>query len=302
VPDGCLHTLPFAALVEDDGSYLGLRYTISYTPSAGTEVNLRITPRPASDRFLGIGGVEYGAAKTGSPSQSATSQRKGLPRNPDEEFDVSHLAELPDSEEEVRTAASLVGGPDTDTTLKLGKDATETAIEQTELSSYRVIHFAVHAIADPKNPERAALLLRSDPPHSDGFLEVRKVLLFPLKTQLVVLSACETAVGQLQGEEGIANLARAFLIAGSSSVVSTLWQVNDTYSLFLMKHFYQHLADGAGKAQALRAAETDLVQEFGSDTPPLYWAGFTLMGDGPAKLQPLAKHAQNVSLSGDHNQ
>jgi CHAT domain-containing protein len=76
----------------------------------------------------------------------------------DEEFDVSHLAELPGSEEEVRTAARLVGGPDTDTTLKLGKDATETAIEQTELSSYRVIHFAVHAVADPKNPARAALV------------------------------------------------------------------------------------------------------------------------------------------------
>ena len=130
------------------------------------------------------------------------------------------------------------------------------------------------------------MIFRPDPPQDDGLLEPREILALHLNADLVVLSACDTAVGHLQGEEGIENLARAFLIAGSESVVSTLWPIDDTYSLFLMKHFYTHLRDGATEAQALRLSQMDLLNKFGKDTPAADWAAFTLLGDGDRLMLP----------------
>ena len=80
---------------------------------------------------------------------------------------------------------------------------------------------------------------------------------------LVVLSACDTAVGPLQGQEGIANLSRAFLLAGARTVVSTLWQIDDSSSLFLMKRFYAHLSANRSAASALTAAKRDMLRTFG---------------------------------------
>ena len=87
------------------------------------------------------------------------------------------------------------------------------------------------------------LVLLSDPPAGeDGFLQASEIVQLRLNSDLVILSACDTAVGPLEGEEGIAALSRAFLLAGARSVVSTLWSIDDTFSLFLMKQFYKHLA------------------------------------------------------------
>ncbi|MGH9438059.1 MAG: CHAT domain-containing protein, partial [Terriglobia bacterium] len=101
-----------------------------------------------------------------------------------------------------------------------------------------------------------------------------------LNADMVVLSACSTAVGHLQGEEGIADLARTFLAVGAKSVVSTLWQIDDTYSLFLMKRFYTHLREGMPEAVALADSQKDLLSKFGRNTPVADWAAFTLLGDG----------------------
>jgi CHAT domain-containing protein len=92
------------------------------------------------------------------------------------------------------------------------------------------------------------------------------------------LSACDTAVGPVQGEEGIAALSRAFLLAGAKAVVSTLWSIDDTYSLVLMKHFYKHLAAHEPAAYALTYAKRDTLRQFGRVAIPYYWAGFTFEG------------------------
>ena len=94
----------------------------------------------------------------------------------------------------------------------------------------------------------------------------------------VVLSACDTAVGPLQGQEGIANLSRAFLLAGARTVVSTLWQVDDSSSLFLMKRFYAHLSVNRSASSALAAAKRDMLRMFGSKALPYQWAAFTTEG------------------------
>ena len=112
----------------------------------------------------------------------------------------------------VDAAAAL---PNPSNTLLLGKEATEAAFKKSV--NHRIIHLAVHAIANNTSPDRAALVLLSDPQHGeDGSLYPSEIVQLPLDADLVVLSACETAVGPIEGEEGISTLARAFLLAGDS--------------------------------------------------------------------------------------
>jgi CHAT domain-containing protein len=86
--------------------------------------------------------------------------------------------------------------------------------------------------------------------------------------------------GKLLGQEGIASLERAFLLAGAKSVIASLWPADDTFTIASMKRMYRHLSDGADKGAALRQAKLDLLKEFGDQALPIYWAGFTLVGDG----------------------
>jgi len=88
----------------------------------------------------------------------------------------------------------------------------------------------------------------------------------------------------LLGQEGIASLERAFLLAGAKSVIATLWPADDTFTIALMKRMYQHLAGGDDKGAALRQSKLDLLKEFGNQAVPIYWAGFTLIGDGSTSI------------------
>jgi CHAT domain-containing protein len=169
--------------------------------------------------------------------------------------------------------------PTNQSTVLMGKSATEAQFKREPLEQYRVIHLAVHGFADSTFPDRAALVLLSDSSAGeDGFLQASEVAQLRLNADLVVLSACDTAVGALTGQEGIANLSRAFLLAGARAVVSTLWEVDDTSSLFLMRRFYAHLAAHQPPATALSAAKRDMLRTFGRSTPPVRWAAYAIEG------------------------
>ena len=138
---------------------------------------------------------------------------------------------------------------------------------------------AVHGVANTVQPDAAALILLSDPgANEDGLLHFSEVLHLRLNARVVVLSACDTAVGRLQGQDGVATLSRAFLLAGAKSVVSTLWSVDDTVSAFLMKRFYQGLASGKDTAAALTDAKRAVVRTFGTRALPYHWGAFVLEG------------------------
>ena len=191
--------------------------------------------------------------------------------------------DLPSSADEVRIAEAAFPGQKVDSLT--GRSATEAAFKAERLTQYRVIHLAVHGFADSTFPERAALILLSDPAAGeDGFLQASEIVQLRFDAQLVVLSACETAAGPLQGQEGIANLSRAFLLAGARSVISTLWQVDDDASLFLMKHFYEHLSRNQSPALSLTAAKRDMLRTFGRRAVSYEWAAFTIEGaaEGPS--------------------
>jgi CHAT domain-containing protein len=115
-------------------------------------------------------------------------------------------------------------------------------------------------------------------------LQVREIRDLNLAADLVTLSACDTGVGALEGEEGIANLVRAFLFAGAKSVVASLWTADDRSTRTLMERFYRHIAEGEDKGFALRHAQMDLLAEFGDQALPFYWAGFVMVGDGSGSI------------------
>ncbi len=151
--------------------------------------------------------------------------------------------------------------------MLLGENATEGAFKKQV--NHRVIHLAVHAIANETRPERAALVLLSDPVHDeDGFLQASEIVQLPLNADLVVLSACDTAVGPLEGQEGTSTLSGAFLLAGARTVVSTLWSVEDETTLYLMKTFYSELnrKQASSRCVGSRKAEyaKDLWRKSGS--------------------------------------
>ena len=159
----------------------------------------------------------------------------------------SNLPVLASAEAEVLTAGRMLGPR---SVLLSGDRATESALKAQDLRQFGILHFAVHAFADPKSPERAAIVLLNDPvAGEDGLLQPREIGQFRLNAGVVVLSACDTAIGPTLGQEGVLNIARAFLLAGAQSVIMTLWAVSDATSMALMRRFYENLAAGRDVAE-----------------------------------------------------
>jgi CHAT domain-containing protein len=148
------------------------------------------------------------------------------------------------------------------------------------------LHFAVHGILNTQDPDRSALLF-GDGPHSkeDGLWQAREIRTLSLKADLVTLSACDTGIGKIEGEEGVDSLVGAFLMAGAKNVVASLWPASDRYTATLMEKFYAHLAQGGDETAALNRAELDILQQYGHQTAPYYWAAFEIIGEGGAKIK-----------------
>jgi CHAT domain-containing protein len=192
--------------------------------------------------------------------------------------EVLRLEDLPSTGDEVLAAAHTLGD---ESHVLLGNRATETTFKSEPLKEFEVIHLAVHAIEDPRFPERAGLVLGRDADSKDdGLLQLREIANLRLNANLVVLSACGTARGKIEGEEGVENLVRVFLAAGARAVIASLWNADDDYTSALMKHFYDHLAGGEDAESSLRLAKLEMLSTFGNHAEPHYWAGFTLTGDG----------------------
>lgn len=280
VPDGQLHRVPFEVVLAN-GTQTGP--VVTTAPSATVFALLRERSSDAPDRsvprrmLLAVGGVPYNALAGVSPVRGVTETR-GL-------YDAERppkLAAIPASRSEILTAARLLRG---DNVVLTGQDANEAALKSQALSDYGILHFAVHAFADPDFPARAALVVLGDTASGDdGLIQPREISGWRLNATLVVLSACDTSVGPTIGQEGVQNLARAFLAAGARSVITTLWTVNDRVSLALMRAFYERLADGQSVAAALASAKAEVARRLG---PPALAtiAAFQLVGDGDATIR-----------------
>jgi CHAT domain-containing protein/AraC-like DNA-binding protein len=271
VPDGKLHLLPFAALV-NARQYVLTSHLVTVAPSGTVLDLLRHRADQAIHDDLPYVGVAAWTSKA-PPTTLMASIRRAVSGPERREF-----VALPESRNEVQTIGSDLPKP---STILLGSNATETAFKQLPLSQFNVIHLALHGYADPEYPDRSALVFAPEESAiNDSLLQVREIRTLPLNANLVTLSACDTGVGPV-GEEGVANVVNAFIEAGAQSVVSTLWELEDHATARLMTNFYAHLSHHEEKAEALRRAQLEMLN---SGVSPYYWAGFVLDGEPSGSL------------------
>lgn len=166
--------------------------------------------------------------------------------------------------------------------LATGLEASRERVMDPGLGDYDVVHFATHGILNDERPELSGIALSMVDERGlprDGFLRLHDIYNFALPAELVVLSACDTALGKLLRGEGLVGLVRGFMYAGAPRVVASLWKVDDEATKELMTLFYKHLfSEDMDAAAALRAAQISLLQDE-DFRHPFYWAAFELHGD-----------------------
>ena len=164
----------------------------------------------------------------------------------------------------------------------IGLAASRELVTAGGLRGYRILHFATHGLLHPRHSELSGLVLSlvgEDGGARDGFLRAHEIAALDLPAELVVLSACRTALGEKLRAEGLVGLTRSFLNAGASRVVVSLWKVDDEATAELMTRFYRGMLEqGLRPAAALRAAQLAMLRDE-RFRAPAYWAGFELQGE-----------------------
>lgn len=279
IPDGKLNEIPFAALMDQAGKYVAETHVVSVAPSATVLYVLRHKTHPAAKyAFLGVG---HTGATSNHGSHGVAGELADVVRGV---FDLSNpqIAPLAYAGEEVKAAAGTIGPP---ARVLLGKNASEEKLKSEPLDDIEIMHFAVHGVVNTSEPDRSALLFADGPQSTeDGLWQAREIRTLSLKTDLVTLSACDTGIGKIEREEGVDSLVGAFLMAGAKNVVASLWPASDRYTATLMEKFYTHLAQGMDEAAALNRAELDILQQYGHQATPYYWAAFEIIGEGRGRI------------------
>ena len=315
-PDGILNMVPFEALTvgktKNTIQYLGEKYKISYYPSASVMATMRQfkeSPKLSKPLFaLGDpvyedSDVRYSGRKSenivlaSADPTPVLNLRSALIRS------GFSLPRLPETRDEVLEIGALFGYRADDPNIKLDMDASKSELLKSDLGRYRFIHFATHGLLSGDIPYilEPALVL-SQPGNrnpEDGFLKMSEILELKLNADAVVLSACKTALGKEIAGEGIVGLSRAFMLAGSKSVIVSLWSVESNSTATLMKSFYSNLKPGRSKEEALRLAKQEMKNQNLSSSDlsrgvtiagrdkktrtgashPFFWAPFILIGE-----------------------
>ena len=272
IPDDILHFLPFETLLtqKDKQRWLVQDYRISYVPSITSfrEILLRKKGNDRKKDILAFGNPYFGEYEGTENSYAASSL--------DDTRNDFHLNPLKYSQMEVDKIAALFKKNRRD--VFTGDEATETSLKRADLADYKIIHFATHALIDNRNPARSSIVLSlRDTSLEDGFLQMREVFDFKMDADLIALSACQTGLGQFIKGEGIEGINRAFFFAGASSVLMSLWTVNDQASYQFMQRFYTHLRSSDSIVDALRRSKTEMINSEAL-SHPFYWAGFVVSG------------------------
>jgi CHAT domain-containing protein len=298
-PDGALNLVPFGALVDERGHYLVERYLFSYLTSGRDLLRFGDDHPPSREPPLILADPAFDDA--------------GAPRGPEathralRSIDmVTHaLLPLEGTAEEARTIARLFP----DSRVLLGAQATEGAVKAAHAP--RMLHLATHGFFLPEQPvpealvegrgagptpvERAALLQRESPLLRSGIalagfnkrtegseagvltaLEVAGLDLYG--TRLVVLSTCESGLGEASAGEGVYGMRRALTMAGAETQVMSLWQVDTGRTRELMGAYYRQLKDGAGRSDAMRDVQLAMLADSKTASPNL-WASFIVSGE-----------------------
>ena len=256
VPHNVLHYLPFAALTDGQRGLLD-DYTLTYLPNASVLPFIHQN----ADRAGGMPLI------LGNPTTADLDTTASLATERDQ------LRPLPYAEQEARAIAALHA------TAPLIRTAATESIVRQQAGEIGILHLAAHGHYNPVAPLNSLIALAPDTAN-DGWLTAGEVYGLNLhQADLVVLSACQTHLGDLSAGDELVGLTRAFFYAGTPTVVASLWTVDDQATALLMERFYTHLRAGMGKAAALRHAQLDVRADYPN---PYYWAAFVLSGDGGA--------------------
>ncbi len=307
VPDGILGLLPFEALVMETGKnyadsvYVGDRYAITYSQSASALALGRMrSPSGAVKPLFALGNPvfskqdpRYIAYKQGKTQPTLASLAQGdyayravtvVPKNDkassSDGWEEIVFNPLPETEDEVRAIAGLYNVPPLPPDILLNMAATKSNVKRAPLKQYRYLHFATHADLPGKVQGiiEPFLILGQveNEGKDDGFLTLSNVLNLGLDSDMVVLSACMTGKGKIMEGEGVTSFARAFLHAGTRSVVVSLWEVASRQTVEYMEAFYGGLKAGRTKAEALKNARSVIKSKY---PEPYFWSAFILHGE-----------------------
>lgn len=158
-------------------------------------------------------------------------------------------------------------------------EATETNIKE-KVHEAKLIHFATHAVSDENDPLRSKLILAKDIGEqvNDGYLHAYELYSLSLQTELAILSACESGIGNLQTGEGMLSLAYSLNYSGCPSVIMSLWKIDEKTNAEILESFYKHVRKSSTKSEALRKAKLEYIQN-NTNLHPFYWAGLVVMGN-----------------------
>jgi CHAT domain-containing protein/predicted negative regulator of RcsB-dependent stress response len=243
IPHGALHFLPFQALLSPDGKYFFEKYNLFSTPSASV--------------FL------FCRDKKHQPQEHMIAMALG-------DLDLGDFSGLPGTKTEVDQISKLYD----DVTPRYENESTETYLKE-NISAYEYVHLATHGLLDPLQPLYSYLLF-APTEVDDGLLTVTEVFGLELNARLVVLSACQTGLGDRSQGDEVVGLSRAFLFAGSPAVIVSLWSVADQPTALLMTSFYRNLSNH-NPQESLSLAQREVMKQYPA---PFYWAPFQLIGRG----------------------
>ncbi|MBN2008463.1 CHAT domain-containing protein [candidate division KSB1 bacterium] len=275
VPDDILFYIPFEMLVTNfenrQPHFLIEEVPLSYLPAAGMLLSTPKLHAQPTDDLLAFGNPNFEVEKENSLLKWLLTFTAMNPT-----FRGNQFTALPESEREVQQIAQNFKHA----SLFIGDDATEEQFKQMA-GNFRFIHLATHNITNDHEPMYSKIVLaQSADGKDDGFLQTYEIYNLHLNAELVVLSGCNTGLGKLSRGEGLIGMTRAFFYAGAPSLIVSLWSVHDASTAELMKQFYENIATGMSKTNALQHAKIALIHSNDIRQNPFYWAPFILIGDG----------------------
>lgn len=301
VPDGILQYIPFAALPDPSKTIkeyhpLIVEHEVVTMPSASTMGVLRSQfserkPAPKSIMVLA------------DPILTATDERLAVNNNKKRETLSKNLDKKTQQKSELSLAKRAFEGVDLvrlvaasdeaqnigqiykDATIALGSKASLPTATSSEVSDYRILHFATHGFFNSFQPELSGVVLSlfdDNGNEQEGYLSANHIYNLRLSADLVVLSACQTGLGKDIRGEGILGITRGFMYAGAERVMFTIWSVNDKSTSVLMTKFYTALKEGSTPSLALRQAQISMWKDK-KWSAPYYWAAFQIQGEWKTK-------------------
>lgn len=277
VADGALQYLPFTPLLEEN---LSSTREVVVLPSIGVLSQLRRPDRSPQNVTKTVAVFADPVFESDDPRLAQASRTRANGTQAEIGLDGKGLARLPGSREEAKFILTLA--PAGSTFSAFDFEANRDAVMSRTLGEYRVLHFATHALINSQRPTLSGIVLSlydAKGNRREGFLRLNHIYDLRLANDLVVLSACSTALGKDVRGEGLVGLTRGFMYAGAPRVIASLWKVDDEATTELMKRFYRNLLQKQLPASAALSAAQAEMRAQSRWRSPYYWAAFTLQGD-----------------------